>query len=66
MEDVVLNGRFRGGRGSTPPFQTQTYFVYYFEEKRMHNLTLQIFAKLYVKSAFFQNFLLASLAQVLS
>ena len=25
-----------------PPFQTQAYIVFYFEEKRMNNLTLQI------------------------
>ena len=30
-----------GGR-PPPPFQTQAYIVYYFEEKGMNNLTLQI------------------------
>ena len=30
------------GGGHPPPFQTQAYIVYYFEEKRMNHLTLQI------------------------
>ena len=33
-----------GAGAETPPspLQTQAYIVYYFEEKRMNNLTLQI------------------------
>ena len=38
VENVVLSE----SSPTPPPFQTQAYIVYYFEEKRMNNLTLQI------------------------
>ena len=31
-----------GAGGRPPPLQTQAYMVYYFEEKRMNNVTLQM------------------------
>ena len=52
-----------GGPPPPPPFQTPAYIVYYLEGKWMNNLTTYLL-KLIKKVQFSQNFLLASLAQV--